>query len=93
MISKEYILKILNKLESYRPMTKGLKVLLDQDKLDEKTIQGLIAVFEQSIKEATDKKQAQKLQNSLDIIKKIQASEKEENEKENQNLDQMLDNI
>ena len=93
MISKEYILKILNKLESYRPMAKGLKVLLDQDKLDEKTIQGLIAVFEQSIKEATDKKQKDKLQNSLDIIKKIQASEKEENEKENQNLDQLLDNI
>ncbi|MCF7835262.1 hypothetical protein K9M48_04455 [Candidatus Gracilibacteria bacterium] len=93
MDKRDCISLVLDKLSAYRPMAKGLKVLLNQDKLDDKTIQGLIAVFEQSIKEATDKKQKDKLQSSLDIIKKIHSQEDQDRLEIDKDLDQMLKNI
>lgn len=93
MDKRDCISLVLDKLSAYRPMAKWLKVLLNQDKLDDKTIQGLIAVFEQSIKEATDKKQKDKLQSSLDIIKKIHSQEDQDRLEIDKDLDQMLKNI
>jgi len=96
MTKKEYIFKVLDKLSEYRPIARWLKVLLNQDRLDDKQISWLLTIFENTIKEVSDKTKKDKLQKSMDAIKKFQSLEKEQEKKDAkdiQELDKMLENI
>lgn len=96
MNQKEYIIKILDKLSAYRPIAKWLKVLLNQDKLDDEQVKWLLVIFEHSIKEVSDKTQKEKLQTSINAIKKMQlleSGQSKQDQKDIQDLDKNLENI
>lgn len=96
MNKKDYIGQILEKLSTYRPMARWLKVLLKEDKLTDDQISWLLAIFDHAIKEATETKQKDKLQKGIDAIKKLQSLEEDQTKqdtKDIQELDKMLKNI
>ncbi len=96
MNKKDYIWNVLEKLSTYRPIARWLEVLLKEDKLTDSQISWLLAVFDHAIKEATDRKQKDKLQKGIDAIKKLQSLEEDQDKqdaKDIQELDKMLENI
>jgi len=96
MNKKDYIWQVLEKLSTYRPIARWLKVLLKEDKLSDDQINWLLSVFEHAISEASDKIEKEKLQKWIDVIKKIRSLEEDKTKqdvKDIQELDKMLENI
>jgi hypothetical protein len=96
MNKKDYISKILDKLYIYWPLARWLKVLLNEDKLNDDQIAWLLSVFEHAIKETWDKIEKEKLQKWIDLIKKLKSLEEDwskQDSKDVQELDKILENI
>ena len=75
MTKKEYILKLLDALMGYRPLARGLKILVEGNALDDKTIDTLIDIFSQTIKEIDDAKLTEKLEKSKEYLTQLQKME------------------
>ena len=68
MTKKEYILKILDALTGYRSLARGLKILVDGNVLDDKTIDSLVDIFAKTIDEINDSEVKSKLQNQKTFL-------------------------
>jgi len=77
---KQLLLKVLNKLLPYWNLAEGLIALVDSKYIDEKTIDGLLVVINQSIKNVKDSKNKEKMVKAVEIMEKIKQEEMEENE-------------
>ncbi len=87
MTKKNYILKILDTLIGYRPLARGLKILIDGNTLDDKTLDSLIDIFAKTIHEIEDNETKKKLQVSKNILEKIQKIEREQHLRDQKSLD------
>ena len=96
MSKKEYILLILNALETDRPLAKDLKRFLLLDKFDDHALDGLTEFFKQGIQNVKSEKVKEKLQKSVALLAKIQELEKADmlqNEQECLELEAMLQHL
>ncbi len=96
MTKKEYILKVIDALMGYRPLARGLKILVEGNALDDATIDSLVDIFAKTIDEINDTEAKTKLQKSKDILEKIKKIEREQHlhdQKSIQELNQMIGNI
>lgn len=96
MTKKEYILKVLDALIGIWPLARGLKILVEGNVLDDKTIDSLVDILATTIDEINDGEAREKLQKSKDVIEKIKHIEREQHardEKSLEELDQMIKNI
>ncbi len=93
MTKREYILALLSELLDVWPMAKDLKVLVEENSLDDKILDALTNIFQEAVQHITDKAQRERLEKSIQILEKIKQREKEESEQELNNLDSMLDEI
>ncbi len=96
MTQKQYILKVLDALIGYRPLARGLKILVEGNVLDTKTMDSLVDIFAKAIDEITDMTAKEKLQKSKDVIEKIKTIEWEQHlrdEKSIEELDTMINHI
>jgi len=62
MTKKDYILKVLDALTGTRPLARGLKILVNGNALDDKTIDNLADIFAKTIDEIEDSEAKTKLQ-------------------------------
>ncbi len=79
----------MQKLESTRPPASGVKLLIEENILDDTMMVKLVKVFENAIQEAEDGVQKEKLEKSVVAIKKLQELEKLSKTQEAQELSQL----
>ena len=88
---KKLIIKVLTKLTPYRNLAPGILALVKSSYVDEKTIDGVIKIMAKALKNVKNKQQKSKLQQGIEIIKKIHTQEAKE--KEEEHIDKLLENI
>ena len=89
MTKKEYMLKILDSLVGYWPLARGLKILVEWNALDDKTIDSLVAILDKTIDEIQDSETKEKLQKSKDILEKLKTIEREQHLRDQKSLDEL----
>jgi hypothetical protein len=89
MTKKEYILKVLDALLGYWPLARGLKILVDGNVLDDKTMDSLIDIFAKTIDEIQDGEAKEKIKKSKNILEKIQKIEREQHLRDQKSLDEL----
>lgn len=93
MTKKEYLIKLLTALDWKWPMAAGLKLLVENNVLNDQTIDALQSIFAESIKFINDQKAREVLQKSHDFLEKLKEVEFLHQEKEDIDLNEMLENI
>jgi len=96
MTKKEYLLKILEHLESIRELAPGLKIIVEQWALWDDVLNILIGAVESGIHSAKSEVNKLKMKKWLDALERMKQIEKNSNmqdEKELAKLDKMIDNF
>ena len=96
MDKKEYLQKILTQLEPIRDLAPGLKNLVDEWNLGDDILEILINAVQWAINTAKSELDKQKLQKWLDALNKMKEMEEEskmQDEKDLEELDEILANI
>ena len=96
MDKKEYLLKILTKLESIWNLAKWLKILVEQWHLDDNLLDTITQAVEWAVHTVKDELAKKKLQKWLDALQRLKQMEEESRAKDEQELaklDKMLEEI
>ena len=96
MTKKEYLLRILEQLESIRELAPWLKFLVEQGALWDNVLDTLINAVETGIHTARSEVAKQKMKKWLDALEKMRQIEKQsamQDEKELAELDKLIDNF
>ena len=96
MDKKTYVLKMLEALENTWHLAKGLKILVNNNLMDEKILDVLINTFQGAIKTIKDKATKEKLEHASSFLKTLKEQESEEkikDQKDIENLENILANI
>ncbi len=96
MDKKQYILTLLKALQKTRPMAEWLYKLVEDNALDDQTLESLLQTFKRAVSSVTDKVEQNKLKKSIDVVEKIQSLEQisqAEDKEELKDLDQILQNF
>jgi hypothetical protein len=88
---KQLLLKVLKKLQPYRNLAEGLIALVDSKYIDEKTIDGLLVIINQSIKNVKQSKNKEKMVKAVEIVEKIKQQEMKDTETED--VEKLLEGI
>lgn len=89
MTKKEYALKILDALIGYWPLARGLKILVEGNTLDDKTIDSLVDILAKTIEETQSNETKNKLQTTKDILEKLKTIEGEQHIRDQKSLDEL----
>lgn len=96
MDKKQYILKMLEALESTRPLARWLKILVQSNDVNDTIIDLLINTFQETIKNIQDEKTKEKLQHAssfLEELKNKEAQEKKQDELDIEKLEELFAKI
>lgn len=96
MTKKEYLLKILEQLESVWDLAPWLKILVEQWSLSDDIIGTLIEAVESGIHNASSEVAKIKMKKGLDALERMKQMEQQsalQDEKELGQLDEMLNNF
>ena len=93
MDKKAYIVAILQKLQPYRPMAEGILALMESGYADDSTIDGILNLLHQGVKQIATEKGKEKFQKAIELVQKIKHQEEDERIGEKQDLDALLDTI
>lgn len=93
MTKKEYILKLLTALDGKWTMARWLKLLIEGNVLDDTMIDSLQHIFAEAIKQSNNQQSKDSLLKSQQFLKKLQTIESEQQEKDEEDLNQLLQNI
>lgn len=96
MDKKEYLIKILTRLESVWDLAKWLKLLVENWNFDNDMLETLINSVQQAVNKTKNSLEKQKLQKWLDAMKWMREMEEESkirDEKDLEDLDRILENI
>jgi len=96
MSKKDYILKLLDLLKDTWPMAEGIRILVEGNVLDDKSIDGLISIIENAINSVDNELSKEKLEKSKEFLQKLKQAELASQGKDTQelnNLDMILASI
>ena len=96
MDKKEYLQKILTQLEPIRDLAPGLKILVNEWSLWDDIMDVLINAVQWAVstaKSEMDKKKLQKWLEAMQKMKQMEEESKMQDEKDLEELDEMLENI
>lgn len=96
MNKKEYLQKILTQLEPIRDLAPGLKILVNEWNLWDDILDVLINAVQWAVSTAKSEFDKQKLQKWLDALNKMKEMEEEstmQDEKDLEELDNLIDNF
>ena len=96
MTKKEYLIKILDNLESVRDLAPGLKVVIEQWALWDDVLDTLIEAVESGIHSANSEVSKMKMKKWLDALTKMKQMEQQsalQDEKELEQLDKIIDDF
>ncbi|MCX6824850.1 MAG: hypothetical protein NTY80_01380 [candidate division SR1 bacterium] len=88
---KQLLIKVLTKLMPYRNLAEGILALVESSFADERTMNGIVLLINQSIKTITNSKEKEKLEQGIELIKKIQ--QQENKDKKQENIEDLLSTI
>lgn len=86
---KKLLIKVLTKLKPYRNLAEGIMALIKSNYVDENTINGVVNAIAKALKKTKNKQEKSKLQQGMEIVKRLK--KKEEKERENEDADQELE--
>ncbi len=89
---KELIIKVLTKMKPYRNLAEGILALVESSYMDEKTIDGILHIMNQSIKSIKKENEKELMQKWIEKIQKIKLMEEGEKISEEE-LDKILFDI
>jgi len=96
MTKKEYLVKILENLDSVRDLAPGLKIVVEQWALWEDVLDTLIETVESGIHSARSEVSKLKMKKWLDALTKMKQMEQQsamQDEKELEELDKLIDSF
>ena len=96
MSKKDYIIKLMDSLSWKRALARWLKILIEWDLLGENTIDSLVQTFDNAINEINDidiKDKLIKSQLFLERLRNIELQSNQNDQKDIDELDQLLQNI
>lgn len=93
MDKRSFLIRLLYKLESERKPAKWIRLIVQNEFLDNHKIDKIIQLINNTISEIKDSKLKDKLVKSVNYLEKLKQKEKEERERENQELEELLDQI
>ncbi len=88
---KEILIQVLKKLSPYRNLAEGVLALIESNYIDEKTIDSVLFLITQSLKTTKKGKEKERLEQSAQIVKKIQ--KKEMKQKDVEEAEKLLDQM
>jgi hypothetical protein len=71
MTKKQYLLKLLTALQDERPVANGLRILVEQEQMDDTMVDHMAQIFEGMIAQHHNRLAREKLQNAIDKAKKL----------------------
>ena len=77
MTKKEYILAVIDALPK-REMWRGIKAMVQNDQLEDETIDKLVIIFKKVMKEITDSLRENKVMENLQAIQSLNQQKKEQ---------------
>ncbi len=89
MNKKDLVLKILDVVKDTRDMAPGLKLLVENNALDDSVIDTLVSVFRQAAGQTEDIQTKQALEKSADMIQDIHTKEAIEQEKDLEDIKEL----
>lgn len=92
MTKKEYLLQLMTALEGKWSIAAGLKLLVEQNVLDDQTIDALQKIFSDAIEEIADQNAKNSLIKSQEFLKKLAEKERQQQIKDDE-LNQLLADI
>ncbi len=95
MTKKEYILAVIDALPKWE-MWRGIKAMVQNNQLNEETIDKLVIIFKKVVKEITDSFRKNNVQENLQAVQNLsqQKAEQEKKDKKTlQELDSKLNNL
>lgn len=82
MTKKEYVLSILNAVKDTRNMAPWLKILLENDSVDDTVIDTLVKLFRDAAAKTNDQKSKMALEKSATLVENLHDKEEVEHEKD-----------
>ncbi len=73
----------------YWPLARGLKILVNGNALDDKTIDSLVDIFAKTINEIQNSETKQKLQKSKEVLEQLKKIEREQHIRDQKSLDDL----
>ena len=93
MTKKDYVLQVFAALKWVSPIADNLAILLQHTEMSEETLDQIITIFRNSIKDITNKENMEKAKKWLDILEKVKQMEidsKKQDEEDLKKLDDLL---
>lgn len=75
MDKKQYVLKVLSAIKDSWPIAEWLMYLIEKNSFDDKILDILVTILQDSLKKATSEIEKEKLWKANDIFQKIKQSE------------------
>ena len=89
MTQKAYILKLLTALENTRSLAPGLKLLVEQDALEEDLVDHLTEIFKQAVEETNNAQEQERLQKWVDFLQTLKLEEAQDNQGTQQDIEKL----
>jgi hypothetical protein len=93
MTKKDYVLQVFEALKWISPIADNLAIILQHTEINEETLDQIITIFNNSMKDIKDKESIEKLKKWVEILEKIKEMEiksKKKDEEDLKNLDILL---
>jgi hypothetical protein len=91
--AKDYVLALLNEFLEEWPIAKGLKILVESGNMDDKMLDGLAQIFQSIVHDVASNQDKGKFSKGLEYLQKVRAMEEAAHEKNQAELDEILENI
>ena len=88
MTKKEYILAVIDALPKWE-MWRGIKAMVQNNQLNEETIDKLVIIFKKVVKEITDSLRKNNVQENLQAVQNLNKQKREQAEQDARSLEEL----
>jgi len=88
MTKKEYIIAVIDALPK-REMWRGIKAMVQNDQLEDETIDKLVIIFKKVMQEITDSLRENKVKENLQAVQNLNKQKREQAEQDARSLEEL----
>lgn len=88
MTKKEYILAVIDALPKWE-MWRGIKAMVQNDQLEDETIDKLVIIFKKVMQEITDSLRENKVKENLQAVQNLNKQKREQAEQDARSLEEL----
>lgn len=93
MDKKNYVIKVLSAIKDSWPIAEGLMYLIEKNSFDDKILDILVTILQESLKKATSEIEKEKLWKANVIFQKIKQSEADQNKADQDDITKLEEMI